>query len=394
MDFAQNSLTSATLQHLIMTMISSITETGLNDTFNDNILNLHGYTIYRKDRCEDTSSSERFGGVLVAVKNKFTSIRLSCLPNIEQLFVLVKCSSFKFIIGTVYIPPRSPKCSYEIFYQSIESINEEYPNVPFYLVGDFNLPNIEWLEKKLSSVSLAKSTALPYEVNASDIMNECCSEFNLFQNNFIPNYRGVTLDLLLSSSKTSVVEADPIVPLDRNHPAFDFVISQKSIDSSFLKPQVDYFFDFTNGDYDSLSSFLSEIDWQNLLSNSDTPDMVNTFYKIVYEGIEKYVPKRRFRDISTFPLWYSSELKKCIFNKKIAHKAFKKNPNIYNHLKFKYLRKKCKELEKADYCKFINEIETGITSDPKNFWKYVNSQQKTNELPSSMIYDGLHLDDG
>lgn len=65
-----------------------LTETWLNDSFNNNELGMFNYNIYRRDRSLLTSNSNRGGGVIKAIRKDFQSFLIPS-PNLslEQLFV-------------------------------------------------------------------------------------------------------------------------------------------------------------------------------------------------------------------------------------------------------------------------------------------------------------------
>ncbi len=170
--------------------------------------------------------------------------------------------------------------------------------------------------------------AKTYEIESSTILNESCSFLNIFQSNFIPNYRGVILDLLFSPVKTSVIQANPLIlPADRNHPSFEFYISYQDDSTEHLASENCYFYDFKSCDYESFNAYLSSFEWSDLFLNKSTHEMLDAFYKVMHEGIMQFVPKRKSPKASKFPEWYSSELKNSIFLKKIAHRDYKITQN-------------------------------------------------------------------
>jgi len=85
-----------------------LTETWLTSDITDAELGLTGYTIFRCDRCKDTSDKLRGGGTLIAIKNKFqpTFIIPPCV-NVEQLFVSISLGKTSILICSVYLPPGS-----------------------------------------------------------------------------------------------------------------------------------------------------------------------------------------------------------------------------------------------------------------------------------------------
>ncbi|XP_065895943.1 uncharacterized protein [Dysidea avara] len=115
--------------------ILCITETWLSKDIFDNEIIPSGYTIYRKDR------DSRGGGVLLAVKDNITSSQLSSPPHVEILTVLISTSN-PFIISVVYIPPNSSDTYHELLHSYLTNLVDE--SSPIILLGDFNLPDVNW----------------------------------------------------------------------------------------------------------------------------------------------------------------------------------------------------------------------------------------------------------
>lgn len=92
------------------TIIILFSETWLNDNRSASSFNNH--VLYRCDRDILKTDKERGGGASIAVNNRLhpRSVRVLCLVgSVEQVFVEIvfKNIYIKFLIGCVYIPPRS-----------------------------------------------------------------------------------------------------------------------------------------------------------------------------------------------------------------------------------------------------------------------------------------------
>lgn len=89
------------------------------------------------------------------------------------------------------------------------------------IAGEFNLPNVDWNNKKGQVFDLSTQ----YLFDLSNTMN-------LNQLNTVVNERGVTLDLVLTSYRNTSVKptVDIMLQQDRHHPAFeiDFEVSSSS----------------------------------------------------------------------------------------------------------------------------------------------------------------------
>jgi len=187
-------------------------ETWLRCDLNSSELGFFNYSIYRCDRSSNTSCLTRGGGVLIAIKNKFFSVKLNIdTGSLELIFVLIKVNDRKkIILSCVYFPPNSDSTLYQSYFNIIEDVSVLYPNTDLLLFGDFNLPH---LNKAMPNPNLNLASS-------ESIFLQKISLLNLFQTNSILNSKNSMLDLILSNSPSSYVSLhnDPIVPIDAYHP--------------------------------------------------------------------------------------------------------------------------------------------------------------------------------
>ena len=122
-----------------------LTETWLDDTYNSAELGFANFSVYRCDRSSNTSLAARGGGVLVAVRDGLSSSVISVeRTNIEQLFVYIANGPSRYIVAALYLPPGSPALLYQDHCQSVEYAASRHPRPNILLVGDYNLPHIDW----------------------------------------------------------------------------------------------------------------------------------------------------------------------------------------------------------------------------------------------------------
>ena len=86
------------------TDILIFTETWLHNEVGDAELNLSNYNIYRQDRISNTSQHNRGGGVMVAIRKKYTSNVIESFNyGVEQIFVNVTMNNSHHIICLAYV---------------------------------------------------------------------------------------------------------------------------------------------------------------------------------------------------------------------------------------------------------------------------------------------------
>jgi hypothetical protein len=174
----------------------AFTETWLYPSISTSELNFSNYTVFHCDRSSLSSSSGRGGSVLIAVKSTliFKVLNFS-VKNIEHVFVLINLGSNILILGCVYILPLSPLTLYEQFFKAVNELFISNPKAKFVLLGDFNLPSLNW-----SLYSLPIICNSPIDSYFISML----SQFNFNQFNLLRNNNNVNLDLVLSNIHLSV----------------------------------------------------------------------------------------------------------------------------------------------------------------------------------------------
>ena len=120
------------------------TESWLTSTISSSELKLNDYDIFRNDR------SSRGGGVFIAVKKDLCGEFIESSDEVESIFVKVNIKGRKSIIlGSVYRPPPS---SYDYCSKSVNQIYKilnKFKSSVFCIGGDFNLPDIDWINSEI-----------------------------------------------------------------------------------------------------------------------------------------------------------------------------------------------------------------------------------------------------
>ena len=120
--------------------IICITETWLKNQIPDDVVQIHNYTLLRRDRKE-----REHGGVCLYIKNSY-SISVLDVPNeheCEVLWAIINSRRLprgyaKLVIGVLYHPPGANKSlMLEHLQSSLEIMETKYPNCGILLTGDF-----------------------------------------------------------------------------------------------------------------------------------------------------------------------------------------------------------------------------------------------------------------
>ena len=104
------------------------------------------------------------------------------------------------------------------------------------------------------------------------------------------------------------------------------------------------------------------------------------------------VPKISSRNKTRYyPIWFDSEIIDAIRLKTVCHKELKRHKTQHCQDCIKQYRAKCKTLIHNGYLKYLNEIQSSISSNPKKFWTYVQTKKGRSRVPPLMKYDDKEL---
>lgn len=361
-----------------------LTETWLNNNFNDAELSLVNFNIYRRDRDSTSSVCERGGGVLIAVKKNLRSFRnILVHQDIEQLFVTISGDAGKVVIGAVYLHPRAPS---ELYYKHCEEVEMLLENNKHkvLIVGDYNLPGMGWRNVNRGVTLLPKPDYIQSIYDNAVIISDSFGLLNLNQFNNITNPAGECLDLIFSNAQVGTVfgSLDPLIPPDSYHPP---LVCDVGADAElFHRLDFDYLaYDFGKANYREIFADLESVSWSSLL-NLDLSESLDKFYQILRNTIVRNVPMKTIRS-SKYPIWYNKVLRDTIKEKNKYHRKMKKFNTYENYIKFSRLRSKTKQLQKQCFRNFVGNIEDSMTTDAGSFWRLVNAGRKEHGLPSLLI---------
>lgn len=362
-----------------------LSETWLNDDFTQSEVKVTNYDIYRSDRDPIVSGRSRGGGVLIAVSSKLKSRRINVASpthSFDHVFVHVQVGSGSLLLGCVYIPPSSDVETYVEHCNIVEDLCCRYPDSKVYLAGDYNLRGAKW--------GVDEDSLMFVDCHDSSPAVQLCESFNslsLCQANSLPNDHGVFLDLLFTSNDTCTSTSciDPLLSNNYHHNAFSFEIQVAHHTDQLSQYMVIY--DYAKCDSFELKRFLNRVDWSFISSETDIEVATQRFYDFLLAGIEMSTPVKRVHRTS-FPMWFSKELKSLIFEKKKAHSDYKRSGLESDYIRFSLLRSRCSYINNKCYTDFLTKSDQSLQANPRYFWKFANITRKVDGFPKDMYLNG------
>lgn len=330
---------------------------------------------------------------MIAVRNHLTSNLVSFPFNvsIELICLRISIESKDFYILNVYIPPKSPAAIYfEVSLALDHVIVTAGFNSNILLVGDFNLPNVNWIPSEDESYFEASSTSSQQELLLLD--NIICTD--LQQVSCIKNLKNRILDLVFSSDAASVVvveSATALSNIDSYHPPLDIFLDLSChLLNNTQSHDCSYSLDFRKANfqllYDELSSSgISDIS----LTNIDVA--VTEFYTIFNNCLAKSVPTKLSKTTQVSHPWFTKELTSLRNKRNKAWKTYIKSLSTLDHNVYISLFEQFNNLSKSLYSDYLREMEVSLKLDPKKFWNFVNSKKKSDGYPINFVYNDSSL---
>ena len=229
-----------------------ITETWLDSSVTDGIIDPRGlFNIYRCDRAADSHG----GGVCILVRRIFKSSAIdidhTMFPNVEIVACSIFLADFKRTLICCYFPPSLSSSQFLSFTNCLRALC--VVDVSCFLIGDFNLPNIDW-----------KNFVFPEDLKSKAFFN-FFTDVGLNQLITEPTRGQNVLDLLLTNDPLSVSDCCVSVPFDSSdHESIEFSACFISARTAEVIPS--YNFLWNKADWNSFATLLINTDWSSLFA--------------------------------------------------------------------------------------------------------------------------------
>ena len=262
----------------------------------------------------------------------------------------------------VYRPPRVPGSeedggNTERLYKVLGGLNG---NVV--VVGDFNMPGIDWENNWAGNVR---------EEGLLDLVEK---KFWV-QHVLGPTHEaGNTLDLCLSSQEDTVAGVDILEPLgsgDHNMLEIDLSGPLNNNDSIEEVP------DWAKADLGQLKVALKEVNWNKELESMSGTQAMDQFYIVLDREVNKCVPKKVRRKGSK-PLWMSKNIIRMIRKKRRLWRSYsseqRTKKDFESYQSFKKVQKEVQKAVKKAKKKLERSLAKNAKKNPKAFYSYIKKK--------------------
>ena len=348
--------------------ILCLTETHLDDSIHSSmILSPEDKIIHRTDR------NIHGGGVIIAVRSDLEQNRvcLASVKNLEYVCVTVKgdtADHFENIFLCIYNPPAT-NLSTEL-QSALDELREIYPMQRLILLGDFNLPDIDWTKNSVREGSGHKAAHLSF----LNLMAEFDMNQHILESTHV---KGNTLDLLLSSHPDTILNSQVIEPGVSDHFLIDFSVNIKK---SVNRPEGKKINLYQKADTASISRDLTDCYnrvKQSISKKESIDNIWSVFLTDLRDTIARNVPVKEIRPKNPHePVWFNRTARKIVSKQRSLYNRYKKSGQSTHLVEYKQFqregKRKMKDLEQVYLERHLYEPMS--RGDSKPFFSFISKQ--------------------
>ena len=361
-----------------------LTETWLSKEHLDNeILPDNIYKVYRKDRSKrshppDPNNPNKYrrkgGGVLIAVKTNIDveHDKVDVSSRAEMISVSLKTNNTNYCITACYRVGTLGNENLDEIERHLRNVASRKKFKAHFVVGDFNLPEVNWTEGQSSTHLGQRFIDLFNDLGLTQMINQPTHE------------KGKILDLLFSNL-VGVVEN--IVVLGKNeicssdHFGIIFTVKMK-FRKKIIKRKI---YNFKKADWEGLNNDLKSVRWDEHLQ-CDAETGWFRFKNILFHHTNHRIPTITITDKDQ-PPWFDCETYQLCLKKEKLRAKFNRTGLAEDYKKFSECRRDFKNLiDEKMVSNFKDDDDPALIS--KKFWSHVKSTSKSSRIPGTVNYHG------
>lgn len=367
------------------TSIVSVTESWGQDHIGDEVFNMEGFNMYRDDRKGRIGS-----GTLLYIRKCLGQRR--CWPmtrfaNREDYDSSVwcwvtPCKGTKILVGSIYRSTSSTPQNNNQLLEMIEKANEIAGENRILIMGDFNVPKIDW-----KNVDLLPGASIIERKFFETISDNFLVQHIVEHTRFKGTERS-TLDLMFTREEDDMKNIEILPPIgssDHGVVLGDFVCEWKS--QTEPKKRRVYF----RGSYNEYEKNLYEKDWTRNFSGNSVTNNWGLYKSTEATLTNTHVPLVRPRDFKE--PWMNKGVMKQWKRKQRAWRQVVISNSNGSWRRYKEERNKlCKQIRKAKRS-YEAKIAEGARHNKRAFYKYIKSKLTVRpEITQIRKEDGLYAE--
>ena len=326
-----------------------------------------GYTLYAAD-----PAGYQGRGVGIYIKDEINSVFLNSTSNrgVESVNLLLQSNNGWLMTQCIYRSPSSGNESILELKTVMEYKPDNYNITQRIIVGDFNIKDIDW-ELEMSTGGEQHIATKFMELIRDNYLFQHIKEPTREREGTTPS----TLDLLFTNENNMIQKIDINPPLgNSDHMVLIFDVTLYIENNAETREK----FLFFKGDYKSLSEELSNFNW-NILTDLSAIEAWDVFAETIINESRNHIPVSRTRPKTYKTPWMNKEALAAVKEKRRRWKKCKYNRNAVTLANYTEAKRKASYAVREAKGIYERQVANNIKTDPKSFWRYVQSKTKTKD---------------
>lgn len=330
--------------------IIGVTETWLNENIPDQLIQLPGYSVFRKDR------SSRGGGLCIYIKTEMNAKKVQfeqADTGWEHIWISFKLNNYDFICGTLYRPPRNniliadlEDCLAAVFPKSDKII----------VLGDININLIN-----KTSTECKTFNGLLEQFNLKQIVNEPTRITDTTQS---------LIDVICINKDITVNNCD-IVDLDISD--HFLVTCELNIEISKAPPKFIKIRKLSDIDLNSFALDAIKMRWHDIYLLDNINEKISHLNSKILALIDFYAPEKNILISKPKSFFISPAIKKMIRCKKEALRKYQKSRTTSNWENYKAIRNYTSQAIKQEKKSIITNRLNDNMCDSRKLWSQIRN---------------------
>ena len=305
------------------------------------------------------------GGSCIYVRNEisYTEIKPPS-PMEDSCWIVIKTENNKDrLYAVVYRSPNSTTENNNKLLENLKWAKENFGEIV--LVGDFNLPNIDWeLESAVNNydcafVELLEDLGLQQLVNVP----------TRYREGQIPSL----LDLLITSDENIVPNISYASPFGKS----DHITVEFDIRNAYCnKKDEKYKYNFKKMNNTDFQAEMNTVNWMNVFTDdNDLCESYEFFNNFVHNTFESLAPEKKKGRVK-HACWANRRIKKLSQKKRKAWDKYKYTKRDYDYQRYKETLVKFNDAKEEAIRNYEINIIANKKKDSKRYYKYVSQKDK------------------
>ena len=330
------------------------TETWLRPDVHDSEFLPPGYVVRsRRDRVDG------YGGVIIMTKSSVPCDELYKSKQSELAAVTIRREDNPpLIVAGLYRPPNGDQSQAEQACSEIMDLVRSNNNAPFWLTGDFNLPDISWSTNTTSG-----------NQNPLGVSNAFLSTFpdsGLQQMVDFPTRNTAVLDLFLTNHPSLINRLKPL-PGISDHEA---IFIDSDVQVKLQRPTRRKIYLWTKADIQGLRNSMDTFS-QGFTTEHTSQHPVESLWTSFKSGclqaLDANVPSKMTTQRYSQP-WITKDLKRLSRRKHRAYNRYLRTHSARDHATYKRLKNETLARCKERYHVYVNDVIMDENHRPKRLW--------------------------